>query len=124
MAAGTTLKALSGMRTAIGASAWLTPRLAGRLFGLDIDGNPQAPYLARLFGVRDLALAAGPLQSEGEARARWLKIGVVCDAADAAAAMLAWRDGYVGAPTAVLLTAPALGALAMGVAALGESKPA
>jgi hypothetical protein len=120
MAAGGTIKALSAMRTAIGAGAWLAPRLSGRLFGLDVDGNPQAPYLARLFGVRDLALAAGPLQSEGEARARWLRIGAACDAADAAAAMLAWRDGYVGAPTAVVLTLPALGALAMGVSALSE----
>jgi hypothetical protein len=124
MGSGSTVKTLSGMRTVIGAGAWLTPRLAGRLFGLDVDGNPQAPYLARLFGVRDLALAAGPLQSEGRAREQWLQIGAACDAADAAAALLAWRGGYIGAPTAVLLTAPALGALAMGVSALGESRSA
>ena len=31
-------------RIAVGASAWLTPNLSGRLFGLDPEGNPQLPY--------------------------------------------------------------------------------
>src|SRR5437764_61462 len=63
---------LAGVRMAIGAGAWATPRLAGRLFGLDVAGNPQAPYLARLFGARDLALAWGALGAEGSARRQWL----------------------------------------------------
>src|SRR2546423_13769312 len=67
---------------AIGAGAWATPRLAGRLFGLDVAGNPQAPYLARLFGARDLALAWGALGAEGSARRQWLLAGPARDGAD------------------------------------------
>lgn len=48
-----TVQGLIGARTAIGGGSWLAPRLTGRLFGLDPDANPQAPYLARLFGARD-----------------------------------------------------------------------
>jgi len=51
-----TIKSLATLRVAIGASAWATPRLAGKAFGLDAAGNPQSPYLARLFGIRDIAV--------------------------------------------------------------------
>src|SRR5439155_23228613 len=84
---------ISGLRASIGVGAWLAPNLTGRAFGLDPDGNPQASYLARLFAIRDLALAAGTLGSEGDARRRWIQLGLACDLADAAAAYLAGRDG-------------------------------
>ena len=61
--------AIAAGRVAIGAGAYLAPNLSGRLFGLDPDGNPQASYLGRLFGARDVALGAGraaqPAQAEG-----------------------------------------------------------
>ena len=53
------IQQLVATRAAIGAAAWLMPRLSGRLFGLDPDANPQAAYLGRLFGVRDVALGIG-----------------------------------------------------------------
>ena len=53
------LPALSGLRAAVGVGAWATPNVSGRLFGLDPVSNPQASYVGRLFGARDLALAAG-----------------------------------------------------------------
>src|SRR5207245_5660578 len=59
VSAAGTIKGLAGLRVAIGVTAWLFPNLAGRLFGLDPESNPQAPYLARLFGVRDIALGLG-----------------------------------------------------------------
>ena len=46
-------------RIVVGASAYLAPNLTGRLFGLDPEGNPQASYLGRLFGARDVVLGAG-----------------------------------------------------------------
>src|SRR4051794_40809229 len=95
--------ALTALRTAVGVSSWTAPRLAGRAFGLDVAGNPQAPYLARLFGIRDVALAAGASQSSGEARRTWLKIGVACDTFDVAAALLGRRDGSLSPLTAVLV---------------------
>lgn len=112
------VSALVAMRMLFGAGAWATPRFTGRLFGLDPGHNPQAPYLGRLFGVRELALAAGTRSTEGEAQRRWLELGVLCDLADVAAALLARRREYIGPFTTVLLTAPALGAAALGVRAL------
>ena len=87
-----TIKSLATLRMAVGASAWATPRLAGKAFGLDAGANPQSPYLARLFGIRDIALAVGTLSTTGEARRQWLTLGVMCDAADAFAGFFAGRD--------------------------------
>jgi hypothetical protein len=116
--------ALAALRIAVGGGAWLTPNLAGRLFGLDPDGNPQSAYLGRLFGVRDVALAAGTLASEGRARRSWLIAGLACDLADAAAALLGRRGGYLSTPVSALLAAPALAAVGMGVIALrGDEQP-
>ena len=116
--------ALAALRIAIGGGAWLTPNLAARLFGLDADGNPQAPYLGRLFGVRDLALGAGTLASEGRARRSWLVAGLACDIADTAAAFLGRRGGYLSTPVSALLAAPALAAVGMGIIALrGGEQP-
>lgn len=106
------------LRAGVGVASWLTPRLAGKLFGLDLGGNPQAPYLARLFGVRDLALAAGTLNSEGDAQRTWLVAGLACDVADALAGVAGGRAGYLPAASTVLLTGTALSAVAMGVVAL------
>src|SRR5438128_1588905 len=73
------INGLVGLRAAVGAGAWIAPRLSGRLFGLDVAANPQAPYLGRLFGVRDVALAVGTSSSSGSERAQWLRLGVACD---------------------------------------------
>src|SRR3954451_23997973 len=117
---------ISGLRGWIGTSAYLAPNLTGKLFGLDPDSNPQAAFLARLFGVRDLALAAGTFGSTGESRTQWLRLGVACDLADAAAAYLAGRNGTVPRHAAVLAGGTAPAAAGMGVAGLPQptSSPA
>jgi hypothetical protein len=117
------VRALGGLRLAVGLGAWLTPRVAGRAFGLDPAANPQSPYLARLFGVRDVALAVGTTQAAGPARRQWLQLGVACDVADAAAALLAGRAGYLPKVSAALVFAPAVAAAAMGVAAIADEPP-
>jgi hypothetical protein len=113
-----TTRVLVGLRVAIGAGSWIAPRLAGRLFGLDAVANPQLPYVARLFGVRDVALGAGLQLSSGENRRLWLQLGILCDAADFAAGILAGRSGALSRVSTVLVTAPALAGIGMGVAAL------
>jgi hypothetical protein len=112
--------ALAGLRLAVGVGAWTTPRVSGALFGLKPADNPQAPYLARLFGVRDAALGVGVLQTEGAPRKQWLQLGIACDVADAVAAVAGARAGYLSAPVAALLFAPAAAAAALGVLGLGE----
>jgi hypothetical protein len=121
MNADTAIRNLSTLRTAVGLGAWLTPRLAGKAFLLDPDGNPQSPYLARLFGARDVALAYGTLNSSGDARRTWLVAGLACDVADTLAAFAGGRRGYLSGVQTVLLAAPALAAVAMGAAALADS---
>lgn len=120
MSGASAIRSLVLLRAVIGLIGWIAPGLAGRLFGLDPDGNPQLPYIARLFAVRDLALAVGSSSTDGDAQRRWLQAGLACDAADTAAALLAYRDGSVGPMTAVMLTAPAASAVAMGVIALSD----
>lgn len=112
------VNALVGLRIAVGVGSWTTPRMAGKLFGLDAEANPQSPYLARLFGVRDLALAWGALGSEDEARRQWLLAGLVCDVADALAGVAGGRGGYLPRLTSVLVTGTAVSAAALGAAAL------
>jgi hypothetical protein len=117
-----TIRSLAMLRMAVGTSAWATPRLAGKAFGLDADGNPQSPYLARLFGIRDIALGVGTLSTSGEAQRQWLTLGVVCDAADAAAGVFAGRGGYLPKVPTVLVTGVALVAAGLGLAALANSE--
>ena len=102
------VKALAGLRIVVGVLSWFAPNLAGTLFGLDVKKNKQAPYLARLFGVRDVALGVGTLMAKGSARRTWLQMGLVCDSADAAAAGIGHKDGYLDVQTAIMLAAPAV----------------
>jgi len=113
--------ALAGLRVAVGVASWTTPRVAGKLFGLDANANPQAPYLARLFGVRDVALAWGLLATEGDVQRQWLVAGLACDAADVLAGYAGGRGGYLPKVTSALVTGTALSAVALGAAALSDS---
>lgn len=115
------MSALGGLRMAIGGASWLTPRTAGRLFGLDAQANPQSPYLARLFGARDLALGWGVLCTDGDAQRKWLMAGVACDAADFLAGVAGGRGGYLPKFTSILVSGAALAAVALGARALSEA---
>lgn len=99
--------AIAISRMAVGASAWLTPNLAGRMFGLDPEGNPQLPYVGRLFGARDVALGAGALKSSRKNKDAWLTAGLACDAADVAAGVLAGARGQLPLAAAALVSATA-----------------
>ena len=114
------IAALAGLRAAVGVSAWAAPDFSGRLLGLDPAANPQASYLGRLFGVRDLVLGIGTMRAEGDARKLWLQAGIACDAADAAASLLGRRNGTLSTFTGVGTAVIALAAVGMGVAALQE----
>jgi hypothetical protein len=103
--------ALNGLiwgRMTFGVAAWLAPRPVGRAAGLDMAGNPQAAYLARVLAVRDFALAAGTQMTEGEAQRQWLLAGLVCDSADTLAGIAAGRGGYLPKRTSLYLTGFAL----------------
>lgn len=112
--------AIVAIRTNIGLGAWLAPRLAGQLFGLDAEANPQLPYVGRLFGVRDVALAAGVQLTTGNSRRLWLQIGLACDAADAVAGLIAGRNREISRVSTLLVTAPAVMGIGLGLAALSQ----
>lgn len=109
---------LAGLRIAIGSSAWAAPNRTAALFGLDPKSNPQASYLARLFGVRDVALAVGAMRSTGPSRRLAGQLLVLCDVFDAGAALLAGRNGTLPTRAALMGGATALGAAGLGVAVL------
>ena|SRR5437870_958971 len=122
MNSDSTVKSMARGRIAVGAGAWLAPNLFGRALLLAPQNNPQAPYLARLFGARDVALGVGTLAARGEARQTWLVAGLACDAADAAAAVLGGRRGYLSTVASALLAAPAVAATAVGAIAVAGAR--
>ena len=111
-------KLLTVLRFIIGGSSWLAPRTAGRVFGLDVDANPQAPYLGRLFGVRDAVLGVGLVATSGDARRLWWRVGIACDVADLAAGLLAGRARELPRASTALVSAAAAMAAGLGAAAL------
>ena len=114
----TALKALAALRLSVGVTSWLAPNFGGRLFGMEPAANPQAPYLGRLFGIRDAALAVGPLRAKKKAQDNWIELGIMCDAADVAAGLLGGGKGYLSPKTTAMVTAPAVAATALGIVAL------
>ena len=116
-------RALLGARTALGVSTLLAPRLAGKAFLLDPDANPQVPVIGRMWGIRNLSLAAGMYGATGADRARWWRLQVAVDALDFVAIATEWRRGSIGGPAAGLMAATALGATTLGLLSVeGESE--
>jgi hypothetical protein len=87
-------------------------------FGLDAAANPQSPYLARLFGARDVALAVGTVTAKPDMQRNWLLLGLACDIADTLAGIAGIRAGYLSTKTGVLVTSTAATATALGVIAV------
>ncbi len=105
-------------RLAVGAISLGNPTLAGKLFQLDVAANPQLPYVARLFGSREVALGVITLLASGRTRRNLVLAGIAVDLADAATGYLGVRDGQVSRTTGAALTGPAVGAVLAGLAGL------
>ena len=88
------------------------------MFGLDMESNPQGPYLGRLFGSREVALGAATLLSRGKTRRNLVLAGIGVDLADAATGVLGIQEKSVPVSTGVKLIVPAVGAVLAGVAGL------
>lgn len=99
-----------------GVAVWAFPVPVGRLFGFDLTRDPQAPYLARVLGARDVALAWGVIATEGDAQRRWLLAGLACDSADTLAAIAAGANGLSKRATAGGLGAALWGAVCGAIA--------
>ena len=116
-------RTLLGARTVLGISTLLAPRLAGKAFFLDPGDNPQLPVIGRMWGVRNLALAAGMYAATGANRAQWWRLQLAVDSLDFLAIATEWRRGAVPGPAAALMAGTALGATALGALSVaGESE--
>jgi hypothetical protein len=107
-------RALLAARAALGLSTLLAPRLAGRAFLLDPEDNPQLPVIGRMWGIRNLSLAAGMYGATGASRAQWWRLQPAIDALDFMVIAAEWRRGAVPGPAAGLMAGTALLATALG----------
>lgn len=111
-------RSLAGLRAGLGVAALLAPRLTGKAFGVDAAANPAAVYLMRLFGARELFLAApflmpAPGLDEQELASRAIPV----DSADVFAALAAGLKG--GLPWRAALPAAATAGAAVYLGILG-----
>jgi len=109
---------LSVGRIVIGAGALVAPDLAGKLFRLNTQANPQLPYMTRMFASREIALGAITLVSSGRSRTALTALGIAVDGADAYAGYDAGAAGIVSPATSKFLVAPAAGAVVAGLVGL------
>jgi hypothetical protein len=85
-------QALGVGRIVAGGGPWLAPELAWRQSGVSEQtaADPEAQLLGRLFGSRDVVLGAALLAARTpESTRRILRAGLVVDALDLAAALMA-----------------------------------
>ena len=108
-------RALLCARTALGISTLLAPRLAAKAFFLDPEDNPQLPVIGRMWGIRNLSLAAGMYAATGANRAQWWRLQPAVDVLDFLAIATEWRRGAVPGPAAAMTAATALAAATLGV---------
>ena len=104
---------LGGTRALIGIAAWVAPDATARVFGMDPSRSDR--FVARLFGSRELTLAAGLLAAPPAALAPVALIGAAVDALDAIAGFDERRRGNLSARATILGPVGALGFAALGV---------
>lgn len=109
--------AISVGRLFAGGISWVSPRHSSRIFGLGpLNPRDGSSVTARLFGVRDIALALAAQHSNPDVKRLALQAGIVIDAADVAGNLLSVR---AGAPKASLLGVAAGAALFVGLGLFG-----
>lgn len=114
----TPVTGLNAGRLALGVLCVARPSLAAGVFGLEADSSPHVPFLTRIFGVREIAVAGATLLAQGPARRDLTVVGVAVDLADAASSIVGLRAGEVGLRGAAPLVLAGLGAAAAGLVEL------
>ena len=97
---------LSMGRIVMGVSGVLAPRTFARNIAGPAAADPAGTFVTRSWGVRDAALGFLTLEAlDRDDAGGLLRVGVVCDAVDAAAAVLAYRHLRPRMRALVVLTA-------------------
>lgn len=127
-------RGLAVTRIAIGATAWISPKVVLRPWVGNVEaGSRSVILLGRALGARDVALGAGALlaaRNGGQVRG-WVEAGGLADAGDCLATVLAFGDlprlgrwavlaTTLGAVVAAAVISPALGGGAVDAKAAAE----
>lgn len=104
-------------RCTVGALATLRAVDTVRIAGIDRVTAEKTAWLARLAGLRDLALGAGLLHALATGRDTdgWLWAGMIADAGDVAVFGAATRRGHLPPAVGLAMTATALGGVAAAI---------
>jgi len=76
-------RGLGVTRAAMGLVALARPQLIARTLGVAYPASAGSEALARMFGIRDIALATLTLGPDPQVRRAGLRLGVLADCADA-----------------------------------------
>ena len=106
-------------RLCIGIGAWIAPDLTTRLFGMDPASSNR--FIGRLFGARELALAAALLAAPPAALAPVAAIGAAVDSIDAVGGFDERRRGNLGTRATLLGPVGAVLFAALGVLVAREA---
>ena len=90
--------ALGSLRIGVGATSLIAPGFAARLFGLD---PTTSPWVTRLFGSRELALAAALLGAPDADVPAIAGIGAAIDSADCASSIVEFARGKLSVYTLI-----------------------
>ncbi|MBJ7472019.1 MAG: hypothetical protein JHD16_11990 [Solirubrobacteraceae bacterium] len=110
---GTPRLVLGTIRAMIGLGAWLAPDLTVKIFGIEPEKSDR--FVGRLFGARELALAATLLSAPPAAVGRVAAVGVAVDAFDSLAGFDERRRGNLSTRATLLGPVGALGFVALGL---------
>lgn len=113
---------LGTARACIGLGAWLAPDTTVRLFGMDPARSDR--FVGRLFGARELALAASLLAAPAPALGAVATVGAVVDAVDAVAGLDERRRGNLSVRATVLGPVGAIGFSAVGLLVAQKARAA
>ena len=120
LSAVTVARLFAAGRVAAGAAVLLRPEALARALRVDSGTARRTSWLARMFGIRDLALGAGTLfaLTWGRQPLPWLLASAASDAVDATALGSGLRSRQVGAVPAVLAGGLAAASVAVQLAAV------
>ena len=113
---------LGGTRAMIGLGSWIAPDLTMRVFG--IDPHHADRFIGRLFGARELALAASLLAAPASALAPVAALGAAVDTIDSIAGFDEARRGNMTTQATILGPLGALLFVALGIAVARDAAAA
>jgi hypothetical protein len=117
-------KGLIAARAALGVTAIAAPRVIVRVLGLRPEANADYAYLLRIFGTREVFVAAMSAGVGGSSASTLmaLRLGMAVDSVDMMALWLAYRSGRAHPAALTVLTVLGVAAVGMGYLASADAR--